>query len=356
MTSEPLNLFEYEELARAVLPPDQYDFIAGGAADELSLERPRQVFDSLLLRTRVLVDVAKISMETTVLEDALAMPVLLAPSGFHARAHPDAEAATARAAAEAGITMVAAANSSITLEELSAAAAGPKWFQLGLYRDRGLNASLAHRAAAAGYRALCLTLDSPPYPPRRERNLRSGYRQEPSPNFGDQALAPTDWTGGAARRSGAHALLDNSATWDDLARFVEDAPLPVVAKGVMDADDAQRCFECGVRALVVSNHGARNLDTTPAPIEVLPEIADRVAGRGELLVDGGVRRGTDIVKALALGARAVLIGRPIYWGLAAGGADGLTRLLGILRAELLVALAMCGQTDARNVDPRVVRA
>jgi 4-hydroxymandelate oxidase len=355
MASEPTNLFDYERLAREMLPVEQYDFIAGGAADELSLDRPRRIFDSLLLRPRVLVDVAMVSLATDVLGESLAMPLLLAPSGFHGRAHPDAEAATARAASEAGIIMAAAVNSSITLEEVARSAGGAKWFQQGLYRDAGLTSSLGQRAAAAGYRAICLTLDSPPYPPRRERSIRNKYRQDPSPNFAGQELAASEWNSQAPRLGGANALFNNSATWDDLARFVGEAPLPVVAKGVMDSGDAERCVECGVRAIVVSNHGARNLDTAPAPIEVLPEIADRVGDRVELLVDGGVRRGTDVLKALALGARAVLIGRPVYWGLAADGAAGVGRVLDILRAELLIALAMCGQTDARDVDRRVVR-
>jgi 4-hydroxymandelate oxidase len=309
----------------------------------------------LLLRTRVLVDVSSVSMGTTVLGDALSMPLLLAPAGFHARAHPEAEAATAKAADAAGIAMVVAANSSITLEEIAHASDGLKWFQQGLYRDPALSSSLAHRAADAGYRAICLTLDSPPYPPRRERNIRNRYRQEPSPNFAAQAVDAVEWSADASPRGGSNALLDRSATWKDLARFVDDSPLPVVTKGIMDPDDAQRCVDCGVRAVIVSNHGARNLDTTPAPIEVLAEIAERVAPQVELLVDGGVRRGTDIVKALALGARAALIGRPVYWGLAAGGAPALSRLIEVLRAELLIALAMCGQTDARVVDRNVVR-
>ncbi|HKC26391.1 MAG TPA: alpha-hydroxy acid oxidase [Jatrophihabitans sp.] len=337
MSVEPANVYEYEALARELMPPEQYDFVAGGAADELTIKRARAVFDALLLLPRVLVDTSKICMTTSVLGDNIEMPLLFAPTGFHDRAHPDGEAATAQAAASTGTLMVVAVNGSLPLEETARAAAGAKWFQQGIYRDRQLTAALMERAAAAGYRAICLTLDSPPYPPRRERNIRNKYRQQPSPNF-----------------SGASAQLDNGATWSDLERIVRDAPLPIVAKGVMNANDAQRCVDAGVRAVVVSNHGGRNLDTTPAAVEVLAEIAAAVGEHVEVFVDGGVRRGTDVVKALALGARAVLIGRPIFWGLAVDGAAGLQRIVEILRAELVIALAMCGQTDVRAVSRDVV--
>jgi 4-hydroxymandelate oxidase len=325
----PLNLFEYESAAARLLPAEQFDFIAGGAGDEISIRRAREIFDSIQVRGRVLTDVSTLDTTTTVLGQQLAAPVVLAPAGFHDRAHPDAEAATARAAAAAGLVMVASVNSALTLEEIAGAAGGAKWFQQSLYADRVLTAELAARAETAGYTALCVTLDSPPYPPRRERDIRNRYVSATSPNFAGTARTP----------------VDRAASWDDFAAFIERVSVPVVAKGVTHPEDAERCVQAGVAAIVVSAHGGRNLDTAPAPIEVLPWIVDRVGGRAEVLVDGGVRRGTDVLKALALGARAVLVGRPIFWGLAVGGAAGLGDVLSILHGELRIAMALCGHAN-----------
>jgi 4-hydroxymandelate oxidase len=339
LDEQPVNLFEYETRAERLLPRAQFDFIAGGAGDELSIRRARSVFDGILLRGRVLVDVTTVDTSTTVLGQRISAPIMLAPSGFHRRAHPDAEAATARAAAQAGLIMVASVNSSLTLEEIAVAADGPKWFQQSLYSDPELTTEFADRAEAAGYTAICVTLDSPPYPPRRERDIRNQYPPEHSRNFlGRTSRAP----------------IDRSASWDDLARFAARSPLPVVAKGITHADDAQRCVDSGVGAVIVSTHGGRNLDTTLAPIEVLPQIVDRVGDHVEVLVDGGVRRGTDVLKALALGARAVLLGRPVFWGLAVGGSDELARLLGILAAELHLAMSLCGRATVPSIDRDVV--
>jgi 4-hydroxymandelate oxidase len=335
VSDAPLNLFDYEAAAARVLPAEQFDFIAGGAGDEISIRRAREVFDSILVRGRVLADVSTLDTTTTVLGRPMAAPVVLAPAGFHDRAHPDAEAATARAAAAAGLVMTASVNSALTLEQIAAAADGVKWFQQSLYADRALTAELAARAQAAGYTAICLTLDSPPYPPRRERDLRNDYVSASSPNFAGPARTP----------------VDRAASWDDLAAFVAASRVPVLAKGVTHPDDAHRCVQAGVAAIVVSAHGGRNLDTAPAPIEVLPEIVERVAGAVEVLADGGVRRGTDVLKALALGARAVLVGRPIFWGLAVDGSAGLTGLLDILVGELRIAMALCGRASVAAIGP-----
>lgn len=327
MDAAPLNLFEFESAAARLLPAEQFDFIAGGAGDEISIRRAREIFDAIQVRGRILTDVSTLDTTTTVLGNPMAAPIVLAPTGFHDRAHPDAEAATARAAAEAGLVMIASVNSALTLEDVAGAADGVKWFQQSLYADRALTAELAARAEAAGYTAVCVTLDSPPYPPRRERDIRNAYVSASSPNFTGIARTP----------------VDRAAGWDDFAAFIERVSVPVLAKGVTHPDDADRCVQAGVAAIVVSAHGGRNLDTAPAPIEVLPEIVDRVGGRVEVLVDGGVRRGTDVLKALALGARAVLVGRPIFWGLAVDGAAGLGQLLAILRDELRIAMALCGR-------------
>ncbi len=350
--SKPVNLHEYEETARTHLPEGQYDYIAGGVADEISLRRTRDVLDAILLRRRVLTDVSRVCLATTVLGTPVSTPLMIAPAGFHDRAHPDGERATAAAADATDVLMVASVNSSVTLEEIAAASKGPRWFQMNIYESRDVTRHFIDRAVAAGYRALCVTLDTPPYPPRRERLIRHAYRQVPSPNFADFAVGAEDWT--ARDTTGTNVLISRSTTADDLAWLVGESPIPVVAKGIMTAEDAQVCSDCGVAAVIVSNHGARTLDTTPAPIEVLPEIAEQIGQRVEVYVDGGIRRGTDILKALALGARAVLIGRPLFWGLAAGGADGLVEVITLLRDELRTAMAACGQTDAAAVQRQVV--
>lgn len=354
MTDDPVNIFGYEERARQLLPQEQYDYVAGGAADEITIRRARATFDAILLHTSVLAGVGQVDLGTTVLGHDVAVPVMVAPAGFHDRVHPDAEAATARAAAAAGSVMVLSASSRLTLEEVAKSADGVKWFQQFLYRDRALSAHMASRAAEAGYSAVCVTLDSPPFPPRRERNIRNKYKQLPSPNYAGIEIEAYAWGEGAKASRGSGELINHAATWDDLAWLVETAGLPVVAKGIMTARDAQRCVDVGVAGVVVSNHGGRNLDTTPATIEVLPRIADQVAGRAEVFLDGGVRRGTDVLKALALGARAVLVGRPLFWGLAVGGDEGLHKVLDILRDELAVAMSMCGQHSAAHVDRDIV--
>jgi (S)-2-hydroxy-acid oxidase len=355
MTHDPVNLFEYEQRASEQMSLSQYDYVAGGATDEITLKRNRMAFDNLLLRSRNLVDVSKIDTSTTVLGSRINTPVMLAPAGFHTRAHPDGELATARAAAAVGTVMVLSSSSSFPLEEVAAGATGDKWAQQFLYSNRDLTLSMAKRAEDAGFKAITLTLDSPPRPPKRERNIRNRYSQTPSPNYVGLEISDYDWGSAARAQRGAGELIDASATWEYLDWLVERISLPIVAKGIMNAEDAQLCAEHGARAIIVSNHGARNLDTTPASIEVLPEIAAAVGDRLEVYLDSGVRRGTDVLKALALGARAVLIGRPLFWGLGVDGETGLTGVLNMLTDELELAMSMCGQTSVDAIDPRTVR-
>lgn len=345
----PTSLQEYQQLAKRILPTSQYDLIVGAAADEVSVRRARETYDTLLLRSRVLVDVSYIELSTTVLGEPVGAPIMLAPTGFHGRAHPDAEAATATAAASRDVVMVLSVNSTLSLEEVAAVSNGPLWFQQNFYQDPGQTRRLIDRAVTAGCRAICMTLDSPAYPPPRDRLARHNYRRPASPNF-------------AARKTGSHDaatrrhtdpdihLISRTASAGDLARVVEYSPVPILVKGVMTTDDARACVASGVSGVIVSNHGARNLDTTPAPIEVLPQIVEELDGRIEVFVDGGIRRGTDVLKALAFGARAVLIGRPLFWGLAAGGAPGLMNVIDLLCSELRAAMAACGQTETAAVD------
>ncbi len=337
----PVNLEEYEPLARAVLPPHVYDFVAGGAEDERTVARNRAAFARLLLRPRVLAGIRQPSLATTVLGQTVALPVLLAPTGEHCLVHPEGETATARAAGAAGTVLIVSTASSLPLEAVAAASALPGlWFQLYALEDRDATAALVRRAAAAGYRALVLTVDTPVLG-RREREIRSGYavrRALHRGNFPDGRVPP-------------HATL----TWEDLDWLRSLSPLPLVVKGVMRGDDAARAVAHGAAGVIVSNHGGRQLDGVPATLEVLEEVVQAVADRAEVYLDGGVRRGTDVLKALALGARAVCIGRPYLWGLAVAGQAGVERVLALLREELAVAMHLAGCADVQKV-PRDLAA
>jgi len=340
-----VNLFDYEETARQKLPKELYDFIAGGAGDELSLARNRSAWDRLQLLPRVLVDVSNVDTATEVLGQAISSPVLLAPVAYQRVCDPEGEKATARAAAAAGTIMVLSTMSTTRLEDVAAASAnGPRWFQLYVYPDREITKRLVQRAEAAGFQALCLTVDVP-YLGRRERDLRNRLQFPPGTlpaNFLDMIEVTEYEARDSALAAQAASLISPSITWDDVDWLRSMTSLPVVIKGVLAAADARIALDHGVAAIVVSNHGARQLDGVPAPIEVLPEVVDAVAGRLPVLVDGGVRRGTDVVKALALGASAVLIGRPYIWGLTAEGEAGVRRVYEMLRAEFELAMALCG--------------
>jgi 4-hydroxymandelate oxidase len=345
---EPLNLAELEPLARAQLAPMAYDYYRSGADDELTLQRNVAAYRELSLHYRVLVDVSKVDQATSVLGTAIPSPILVAPTAFHRLAHPDGELATARAAAACGAPFILSTLSTTRVEDVmaaTAAAPGPVWFQLYVYKDRAATAELVARVEAAGVQALVLTVDAPRLG-RRERDVRNRFALPPG-------LRIENLHGGRARDvpppladSGLAAyfaqLIDPALSWKDLSWLRSITRLPVILKGLVRADDAVRAVEHGASAMVVSNHGGRQLDTAPATIEVLPRIAEAVDGRAEILLDGGIRRGTDIVKALALGARAVLIGRPILWGLAVGGQAGVEAVLATLRRELELAMMLCG--------------
>jgi isopentenyl diphosphate isomerase/L-lactate dehydrogenase-like FMN-dependent dehydrogenase len=347
---EPVSIFEYQELARERLSKKEYDFVAQAATDEITLRRVRGIFDSIMLRQRVLVDVSKRDMSTTVLGHRVECPVMIDPAGFHTRMHPDGELATARAAHAMGTVMVLSNSSAFTLEEVAAAAPGSKWFQQYIYKDRGLTLRMAERAKEAGYHAHCLTLDFPPKPPKRERSIRNAYSQEPSPNYRDIDVPRYDYGLGHDAMRGVGELIDYTATWADLAWFTANTSLPVVAKAILTAEDAIAAADAGVAGIVVSAHGGRQLDTVVTSIEALPEIVEAVGDRVEVFLDSGIRRGTDVFKALALGARAVLFGRPLFWGLAVDGEAGLRRVIEIIKDELEVTMALCGHSTLKTID------
>lgn len=320
-----------EAAARAVLPKEAFDYFAGGAFDERSLAANLEDWAALRLRPRVLRDVTIVDPATTLLGRPVAHPIVVAPTAFHRMAHPDGEPATARGAAAAGAHFVLSTRATTSVEEGAGALEGrPFWYQVYVLRDRELTAELVGRAKAAGATALVLTVDVA----RLGRRLRDLVNEFVIPaHLG--TIESLDRPDGLADQ-------DRSLTFEDFGWLREAAGLPVVVKGVLRGDDARRCVDAGAAGVIVSNHGGRQLDTAISGAAAMPDVVAAVRDRCEVYVDGGVRRGTDVVKALALGARAVLVGRPVLWGLATGGADGVAEVLRDLVGELELAMALCG--------------
>jgi len=330
---------ELEGRAREILTPGAFAFAAGGADDEITLDDNITAWQRLRLRPRMLRDVTRIDTSTTVLGARIAAPLMVAPTGRHRLFHPDGERATARGAAAAGVPYVMATTSTVTIEDVAAERrTAPQWFQLYLPHDRSVTEGLVDRVAAAGFAAVVLTVDQPVYG-ASPRAARAPLNPAPDIRAVNLPGQPVAAHGYGAAHSGTVTF---PATFDDLAWLVRRSPLPVLVKGILRADDALRCVELGARGILVSNHGGRHLDATVASADALPEIAAAVGGKAEVFVDGGIRRGTDIVKALALGARAVLIGRPAVWGLALAGAEGVRDVFEHLRGELTRTMALCG--------------
>jgi 4-hydroxymandelate oxidase len=345
----PVNLFEFEGLAKAKLRPEAYEYYAGGANDGATLRENRHAYERLQLHYHVMRDVSLRDCSTTVLGQRIAFPVMVAPTAFHKMACAAGECATARAAGRAGTIMVVSTLSNTLIEDVAAAATGPLWFQLYIYKDRSATLDLVRRAEAAGFQALVLTVDAQVWG-RREADVRNGFKLPDGltvVNLAEHAKAAFP---GGVSGSGLAAyvaqMLDASLTWDDLVWLCAQTKLPVLVKGIVRGDDAGLALDHGAAGVVVSNHGGRQLDTAPPTIGALPGVVDAVAGQGPVFVDGGVRRGTDVVKAVALGAAAVFVGRPVLWGLAADGEEGAVAVLEMLAAEFDLAMALCG---ARNV-------
>ncbi len=330
-----VNLHELEEYARARLEPGAYDYFRGGAADEVTLRENIVAFSRYRLRPRVLSLSGDIDPASSFLGTPVAMPVGIAPNALQKLAHPEGEAATARAAAEAGLIQCVSTLSSCSLEEIASATAAPKWFQLYIHRDRNMAEELIARATGAGYQAIVLTVDL----------VVPGYRDGELRNL----FVPPEGAGAGNFPSGTdplleqmHAQFDPTIGWDDIAWLRERSDLPIVVKGILTAEDAALAVENGASGVWVSNHGGRQLDQSIAAIDALDEIVQVVGGRAEVYLDSGVRRGTHVALALALGARGVFIGRPYLWGLAAAGQEGVARVLEILRTEVVNAMALLG--------------
>ncbi|MDQ6613061.1 MAG: alpha-hydroxy-acid oxidizing protein [Gemmatimonadota bacterium] len=331
----------------AVLPRMVYDYHAGGADDELLLRTTRGAWDAVQLRYRVMRDVSTRSLSCTVLGQTLDWPVMIAPMALQGMGHTDGERATATAANRSATGMILSTLSTVSVEDVAATMTQqPLWFQLYIEKDRGATRALVERVERAGCRALVLTVDTPVLS-RRERDIRNGFHRPPglpTPHLrlgSGSALAELVPTASSLATYVANKW-DDSISWRDLGWLQTITSLPILVKGVVRGDDALLALEHGAAGVIVSNHGGRQLDASITTVRALPEVANAMAGRGALLVDGGIRRGTDVIKALAMGADAVLLGRPVLWGLSIGGADGVGRVLQLLRDECDLAMALVG--------------
>jgi L-lactate dehydrogenase (cytochrome) len=373
------NIAELRDLARRRVPRAVFDFVDGAAGDEVTLRRNECDFAQLALLPRVLVDVSSVDLSTTVLGRPVALPLLAAPTGLTGLTHHRGEAAVARAAHSAGTISVLSAMASYTIEDVAAEASGPLWFQLYMWRDRGLVRDLMARARAAGYAALVITVDVP-LAGARERDKRNGFGIPPRLTLRSVAggLVRPAWSAdfvrhprmtvaNAAGHGGGPAdarsltdyvnrQFDPALTWDDIAWAREEWGGPVVVKGLLRPEDAVSAVRAGAEGVVVSNHGGRQLDHALSSIAALPAVVDAVGGEAEVYLDGGIRRGSDIVKAIAVGARACLTGRAMLYGLGAGGDAGAARAMRLLADELRLALALLGCPSVSALDRGWLRA
>ncbi len=331
------SLFDFEALAGKKVSPPVWARVQGASADELTLRWNHEAYEHIRLRPHVLIDVSKLDTRVKLFGMDLPFPILLSPTGFQSAVYPDGDLASARAAGAAQALLVISSSASKSIDEVAKVATGPVWFQLYVQRDRGFTKALVQRAEAAGCRAIAVTVDSPTFGARNhEASVQGAMPPRPLPN-----LQGADY-------------LDPTLSWKDIDWLRSFAKIPVLLKGILNPDDAEIAVKAGVSGIMVSNHGARNLDTVPATIDALPHIAEKVNGRVPLIVDGGIRRGTDVVKALALGATAVGIGRPYLYGLALGGAEGVTRVVQILRKEFEAAMMLTGRPTLASIDRSVL--
>ena len=356
MRLPPINLYDYRDRARQVLPPPLWDYIdGGGVMDESTVRRNRTALDQLTLRPRFLRDTSRRDISTTVLGEPVSLPVMLSPAGMHMNVHPEGELATARGAGMSGALMVLSTLSSYSMEEVAGAASGPQWFQL-YHRGRDFTEMLVRRAEDAGFKAICLTVDIPMRSPQ-ERDARTGGINYLGPfplgNFRAMNGLPS-----AASEAGTLEEWATAAappmTWRELEWLRSLTALPLVLKGINTPEDAHLAVEHGIDGIFVSTHAGRVSDAAMGAIELLPEIVEAAKGRAEVYVDSGIRRGSDVIKTLALGARAVGIGRPLFWGLAVDGADGVHGVLELLREEIDRCMAFCGQSNIRELEPGLV--
>ena len=344
--SEITNLFDFEKMAEGKMTKMAYEFVASGAADEFTVKWNRRALDNTKIRTRVLNDVSSISTKISLLGIELPYPILIAPTAYHKVMHPEGELATAKGASAASAIYCVSSYTTTPIEEIAKVASQPLWFQLYVADDRNFTKDVIQKVEAFGCKALCVTVDSPVFGPRN--------RQQKA-NFKLPAEMKVPYLYDASHfNNGLPIVGKKPVTWKDIEWFKTFTKMPILLKGILSPEDAELAVKAGAAGIIVSNHSGRNLDTVPATIEVLPSIADRVNGSIPVLMDGGIRRGTDVLKAIALGANAVMVGKPICFGLASGGAEGVTKVLTILRQEFEMAMALCGRTSIADIDRSVI--
>lgn len=336
---EPVCVTDFEALAKAKMSAMAWEYVIAGAGDELTVRWNHEAYQRIRLKPRVLVDVSNVDTSVSLFGQEHSFPILLAPTAAQKLTHPDGEVATVRGAGATGTTMVMSTFSNTSLEDAAAIAKSPLWLQLYAQRDRGFARELVQRAEASGYCALCLTVDTPTIG-ARAREQRAGVILGALPNLK-----------GLKNLGDVH---NPALSWKHVEWLLSFAKIPLLVKGVLNPEDADCAVKAGVAGIMVSNHGGRNLDTLPATIDALPYVADRVAGSVPILVDGGIRRGTDVLKALALGANAVLIGRPYLYGLGAAGEAGVTRVIALLQREFQMAMMLTGRTSVGRIDRSVI--
>jgi len=336
--SEIINLFDFEKMAEGKMTKMAYEYVASGAADEFTVRWNRQALDAIKLNPGVLNDVSKLDTTVSLFGHKLAYPILIAPTAFHKIMHPEGEVATAIGAGKAKAIYVVSSFTTTPLEEIKKVASEPLWFQLYVRDDKEFTKTLVQKAESLGCRALCITVDSP-VAGARNRQARVNFK------LPDGIIAP--YTNGAL-------IQKMPLTWKEMEWLISFAKVPVLLKGILNPDDAEKAINIGASGIIVSNHSGRNLDTVPATIEILPRIVERVNKRIPILMDGGIRRGTDVLKAIALGANAVLVGKPICFGLASGGAEGVAKTLEILRAEFEMAMALTGRATIASIDQSLI--
>ncbi len=345
MTNKKLiNINDFHLEAKEKLPQMFYDYYASGAHDEITLSENNEAYNRIKLRYRVMVDVSKRNMSVDIFGEKFSMPIFVAPTAFHGLASPEAEIATVKAAKKAQTLMILSTLSNTTLENVKKETSVPLLFQLYVYRDRSATAELVKRAEQAGYKAIVVTVDAPILG-TRERDVRNDFKLPEGltiRNMTPMQLEKMSKESGSGLGNYFASSIDPSLSWKDIEWLKSITKLPVLVKGVVHPEDAKIALKSGADGIVVSNHGGRQLDTSPATIDALPDVAKAMDGKGLLFVDGGVRRGTDVFKALALGADAVLVGRPVLWGLAARGEEGASAVLEILRAEFDKTMMLCG--------------
>ena len=336
--SQLVNLSDFEKMAATKMSKLAYEYVASGAADEVTLGWNRQAFDNIKLNPSVLIDTSQLDTSISLFGQKMAHPILVAPTAYHKIMHPEGEVATARGAGMASTTYIISSYTTTPLEEIAQAATHPLWFQMYVRDDREKTKEIIQKAESLGCKALIITVDTP-VAGVRNREQRINFKL-PETLHGPYILD--------------QPIQRKPLTWADMAWILSFAKIPVLLKGILNSEDAEKAIQIGAAGIVVSNHGGRNLDTVPATIEALPRIADKVNKRIPILMDGGIRRGTDIIKAIALGANAVLIGKSICFGLGCGGAEGVAKVLEILKTEFEMAMALTGRATIGSIDSSVI--